>query len=81
MKRAIISTLLALIILLAILLFACNAVVMHEAKGKVYNRIEDVATAEYGLLLGTTPQARIGGNNYFFTYRIDAAEVLYKAGR
>jgi len=81
MKRAIISTLLALIILPAILLFACNAVVMHEAKGKVYNLIEDVAPAEYGLLLGTTPQARIGGNNYFFTYRIDAAEVLYKAGK
>ena len=54
---------------------------MHEAKGKVYNLIEDVAPAEYGLLLGTTPQARIGGNNYFFTYRIDAAEVLYKAGK
>ena len=34
MKRAIISTLLALIILPAILLFACNAVVMHEAKEK-----------------------------------------------
>jgi len=81
MKRAIISTLLALIILPAILLFACNAVVMHEAKGKVYNLIEDVAPAEYGLLLGTTPPARIGGNNYFFTYRIDAAEVLYKAGK
>ena len=81
MKRAIISTLLALIILPAILLFACNAVVCHETKKKVYDRIEDVAQAEYALLLGTTPQARIGGNNYFFTYRIDAAEVLYKAGK
>jgi SanA protein len=81
MKRAIISTLLALIILPAILLFAGNAIVVHGAKGKVFNRIEEVAPAEYGLLLGTTPQARIGGNNYFFTYRIDATEALYKAGK
>lgn len=81
MKRAIIYTSLALIILPAILLFACNAVVVHGAKGKVFDRIEDVAPTEYGLLLGTTPQARIGGNNYFFTYRIDATESLYKAGK
>ena len=31
-------------------------------------------------MLGTTPQARIGRiTNAFFTYRIDAAEQLYKA--
>ena len=30
----------------------------------------------------TTPQARIGRiKNYFFIYRIDAAEQLYKAGK
>lgn len=35
-----------------------------------------------GLLLGTTPQARIGRiTNQFFIYRIDAAEQLYKAGK
>ena len=81
MKRAIIYTLLTLTFLPAILLFACNAIVVHGAKGKVFDRIEDVTPAEYGLLLGTTPQARIGGNNYFFTYRIDATESLYKAGK
>jgi vancomycin permeability regulator SanA len=35
-----------------------------------------------GLLLGTTPQARFDRiTNYFFIYRIDAAEQLYKAGK
>ena len=35
-----------------------------------------------GLLLGTTPQARLAKvTNEFFTYRIDAAEQLYKAGK
>ena len=81
MKGAILYTLLILIVLPAILLFACNALVMYGTKEKVFNHIEDVAPTEYGLLLGTTPQARIGGNNYFFTYRIDATEALYNAGK
>ena len=63
------------------LLFICNAVVILATKEKVFDRIEKMAPTEYGLLLGTTPQARIGGNNYFFTYRIDATEALYKAGK
>lgn len=79
MKRAILYILLALIILTAMLLFICNAVVIHATKEKVFDRIEKMAPTEYGLLLGTTQQARIGGNNYFFTYRIDATEALYKA--
>lgn len=34
------------------------------------------------MLLGTTPQTRIGGErNQFFTYRLDAAEALYRAGK
>ena len=34
------------------------------------------------MLLGTTPQTRIGGRkNMFFKYRIDAAEDLYNAGK
>ena len=81
MKRAFLYILLALIILTAMLLFICNTVVIHATKEKVFDRIEKMAPTEYGLLLGTTPQARIGGNNYFFTYRIDATEALYKAGK
>lgn len=81
MKKVIIYTLLVLTILPAILLLVCNAIVIQGTKEKVFDRIENVARTEYGLLLGTTPQARIGGNNYFFTYRIDATEALYKAGK
>ena len=37
---------------------------------------------KYGLLLGTTPQTRIGRKtNQFFRYRIDAAVTLYDAGK
>ncbi|MBQ9356858.1 MAG: YdcF family protein [Prevotella sp.] len=60
----------------------CNQIVMNNAKGKVFSEIDSIKYNKVGLLLGTTPQARIGRIiNYFFVYRIDAAERLYKAGK
>lgn len=56
--------------------------VVQNAKGKVFSDIDSIKYNKVGLLLGTTPQARIGRiTNAFFTYRIDAAEELYKAGK
>lgn len=55
---------------------------MNNAEGKVFSDIDSIKYNKVGLLLGTTPQARIGRiKNYFFIYRIDAAEQLYKAGK
>lgn len=60
----------------------CNHLVVNNAKGKVFSDIDSIKYNKVGLLLGTTPQARIGRiTNYFFVYRIDAAEQLYKAGK
>ncbi len=60
----------------------CNQIVVNNAKGKVFSEIDSIKYNKVGLLLGTTPQARIGRiTNYFFIYRIDAAEQLYKAGK
>lgn len=64
------------------LLLICNQIVIHNAKGKVFSELDSIAPTEWGLLLGTTPQTRIGNRqNLFFKYRIDAAEQLYKAGK
>ena len=64
------------------LLLICNQIVVHNAKGKVFSELDSIAPTEWGLLLGTTPQTRIGRlPNQFFIYRIDAAEQLYKAGK
>ncbi len=66
---------------LAIML-VCNQIVVNNAKGKVFSDIDSIEYSKVGLLLGTTPQARIGRiTNYFFVYRIDAAEQLFKAGK
>ena len=69
-------------ILCIALMFVCNQIILNNAKGKAFSDIDSIKYNKVGLLLGTTPQARIGRiTNYFFIYRIDAAEQLYKAGK
>ena len=64
------------------LMLICNHIVVNNAEGKVFSNIDSIKYNRVGLLLGTTPQARITKvKNYFFIYRIDAAEELYKAGK
>ena len=70
------------IALCLILVLACDFLVSSNAKGKIYDDVGAVPYREVGLLLGTTPQTRIGRvKNRFFIFRIDAAEKLYKAGK
>ena len=62
------------------LMLICNQVVVNNAEGKAFSEIDSIKPTEVGLLLGTTPQARITKvKNYFFIYRLDAAEQLYRA--
>lgn len=65
-----------------VLMLICNQIVVNNAEGKAFSDIDSIKYNTVGLLLGTTPQARITKvKNYFFIYRIDAAEELYKAGK
>lgn len=65
-----------------LLVLGCYFLVDNNAKGKVYDDVESIPYREVGLLLGTTPQTRIGRlENRFFFFRIDAAEKLYQAGK
>jgi SanA protein len=60
----------------------CNRIVVSNADGKTFSEIDSIRLTKVGLLLGTTPQARLNKvTNYFFIYRLDAAEQLYKAGK
>ena len=71
-----------ILLLLVGVILTCNQIVVNSTKEKVFNDINSIKSAEVGLLLGTTPQTRIGGRrNMFFKYRIDAAEDLYNAGK
>ena len=62
------------------LMFVCDRIVVKNAEGKAFSEIDSIKYNNVGLLLGTTPQARITKvKNYFFIYRLDAAEHLYRA--
>ena len=64
------------------LMLVCDHIVVNNAEGKVFSDIDSIKYNKVGLLLGTTPHARFDRiTNYFFIYRIDAAEQLYKAGK
>ena len=64
------------------LMLVCNQIVVNNAKGKVFSEIDSIRYNKVGLLLGTTPYARFDRvTNSFFTYRIDAAEQLYRVGK
>ena len=70
----------ALIVLCIGIMLICNRIVVGNADGKAFSEIDSIRPAKVGLLLGTTPQARLTKvTNYFFIYRLDAAEQLYKA--
>ena len=80
-KKCVWTLIIGVIVCLA-LMITCNQIVTSYAEGKAYSDIDSIKYNKVGLLLGTTPQARIGRiTNYFFIYRIDAAEQLYKAGK
>lgn len=71
----------ALLITVAILL-ACNAIVVHYAKGRIYDNVRDIPSSDAALLLGTSPISRLTGQtNYFYEFRLNAAAELYRAGK
>ena len=81
MKKLLLSVGILIITCLTLMLI-CNQIVVNNAKGKAFSEIDSINYCKVGVLLGTTPQARITKvKNYFFIYRIDAAEQLYKAGK
>jgi SanA protein len=82
MTRRIMIVIGVLAIICIAIMLVCNQIVVNNAEGKVFSDIDSIKYNKVGLLLGTTPRARLTGvKNYFFIYRIDAAEQLYRAGK
>lgn len=70
------------LLLCAAALLGCNALVVHNARGRTFDCCADVPTTEVALLLGTAPTSRLTNRpNAFFISRITAAAELYKAGK
>ena len=80
--KIVILGIVAMTIICLVVMYICNQLVVNNAKGKAFADIDSIKYSKIGLLLGTTPQARLTRvTNYFFIYRIDAAEQLFRAGK
>lgn len=79
LKRFIYIALTAVAIV-SILTWYANHVVEKASASLQYSFVKEVPSTHVGLLLGTSPVNR-GKPNLYFTYRIDAAEALFKAGK
>ena len=73
----------ARILILLSLAFAlyCNWNIHRNTKGFLYSSGRDVPEMKTILLLGTSRYRKGGGQNPYFTYRIDAAAELYRRGK
>lgn len=70
-----------LIVLFALVVYFCNRAVAKAAEGKLFSDVEGVPYNKAGLLLGTAKYLSDNRLNYYYVYRLDAAEKLYKAGK
>ena len=65
----------------ALAVVACNLWILHSAKGRVFHQVEDVPARPVALVLGSAKTLANGRTNLHFTYRIDAAAELWRAGK
>ncbi len=64
-----------------ILILVCYLLVMINSTDKTYDNAAEIPYNKVGLLLATSPITSGGSHNFYFEYRIKAAEELYKAGK
>lgn len=58
-----------------------NCWVEWSTDGDVFKDFRDLPGNQVGLVLGTSKHAKEGGKNRFFTYRVEAAVELFRAGK
>lgn len=70
-------------VLIATVLFSvyANLDISRRAERNLYTTVRDVPEHTVGIVLGTSWASRSGSQNHFFTYRIQAAAALYRAGK
>lgn len=60
----------AIIAFVVIVLVSCYIIVVVNASGRTFDKIENVPDTEYALLLGTSPITPGGARNFYFDNRI-----------
>lgn len=65
----------------ALVCVACNLLVSHYGRNRIFQSIDALPPREVALVLGTSPMLSDGGENPFFENRIAAAAELYRRGK
>lgn len=81
MKKKLRSLFLILIIAPLATLLICDAIIERAAKGKTFFSIQQLPVNKVGLVLGTSSRLMQGGDNPYYTHRINATIALFKAGK
>ncbi len=81
MKKKLRSIVLVLIILPLAAILICDYLIETGANGKTYNDITKIPKNRVGLVLGTSSKLIKGGNNPYYTNRINATIALFRAGK
>lgn len=77
-----IKLILSFIVICLFTICLSNYYISSYSRDKLYTDVDSIPEYEVGLLLGTTPQTRVGHKqNRFFKYRIEATESLFKSGK
>jgi SanA protein len=68
-------------IFLSLSVLLSNYWVIRSTNRQLYSEVAGIPANDVGLLLGASKTTRIGNPNLFFSYRIEAAAQLFKAGK
>ena len=80
-SRRIFQLLLILIYLILLVTLFCNWQIDSFTEKYLYSEVELTPENDVGVVLGTSMFLKNGEPNLYFSYRIDAAVELYKAGK
>lgn len=69
------------LLLICLLIIASNYWVIKSTKVQLYSNINEIPENDVALLLGASKTTIYGNANLYFTYRIEAAATLFKAGK
>ncbi|OJW84927.1 MAG: protein SanA [Bacteroidetes bacterium 46-16] len=75
------NALLTSILLLVIAIWSVDYWVSRSTSRQIFSDIQAIPKHKVGLLLGTSKYLNGGGINPYYQYRIDAAVLLYNAGK
>ncbi|MDO5608186.1 MAG: ElyC/SanA/YdcF family protein [Capnocytophaga sp.] len=71
----------SLVVLVVSAILLSHIIIKQSVQGQTYDTPADIPKNRVGVVLGTAPYLKSGGQNPYFVYRIDAVVALYAADK